>query len=96
MCFDMSVAKTWNKVREIHDVCSEKPKVILYYHVNDHLPQGLSLLLAQVDKNITVLVLNQLERHSQMVIFQNGLIVVHQGKLRTWKSDRAHSVYRCP
>ena len=52
------------------------------YHINDHLPQGLSLLLAQVDKDITFRILHELKRHSQMVILQHGLVIVHQSQLR--------------
>ena len=51
------------------------------HHVNYHLPQGLPLLFAEVDKNITITDLHELERHGQVVILQHGLVIVHQRQL---------------
>ena len=55
------------------------------YHINDHFSHGQPLLPAQVLEDITVFVLHEFERHGQVVILQHRLIIVHQGKLRTWK-----------
>ena len=55
---------------------------MLAHHVNDHFPQGLSLFLGQVDEDITVGVLKEFEGDSQVVVLEDGLVIVHDGQLR--------------
>lgn len=52
------------------------------YHVDDHLAQGLPLLLGEVLEDITVVLLQQLESYSQVMVLQHRLVIVHQGQLR--------------
>lgn len=49
------------------------------YHVNHHLPERLPLFLGQVLEDVTVLLLQQFETHGQVVVLQDGFVVVHQG-----------------
>ena len=51
------------------------------YHINNHFPQSLSLFLGQVDKDITVRILQQFEGHCQMMVLQDRLIIVDDGQL---------------
>lgn len=51
------------------------------HHVDHHLAEGVSLLLAEVLKDVTVFFLEQLEAHSEVVILQHRGIVVHQRQL---------------
>lgn len=50
-------------------------------HVDNKFPQALPLSLAEVLKDVTVVLMEELEAHSQVVVFQNGLVVVHEGQL---------------
>lgn len=50
-------------------------------HVDDQLPQALPLSLAEVLEDVTVVLVKQLEAHSQVVVLQNRLVVVHEGQL---------------
>ena len=50
-------------------------------HVYNHFPEGLPLLLGEVDEDITVWVLEELECHSQVVVFQHGLVIVPAMKI---------------
>ena len=52
------------------------------HHIYNHFPQRLSLLLGQVDKHITVCVLEKFEGHSEMMVLKDRLIIVHDGQLR--------------
>ena len=52
------------------------------HHVDDQLAEALSLPLAQVLEDVTVLLVEQLEAHGQVVVLQHRLVVVHQGQLR--------------
>lgn len=51
------------------------------YHVDHHLPERLPLLLGQVLEDVAVLLLQQFEAHCQVVVLQDGLVVVHQRQL---------------
>lgn len=51
------------------------------HHVDHHLPERLPLLLGQVLEDVAVLLLQQFEAHCQVVVLQDGLIVVHQCQL---------------
>lgn len=51
------------------------------HHVNDHFAQRLSLLFAEVLKDVTVILLQELKADSQVVILQHRRVVVHQGQL---------------
>ena len=57
------------------------------HHVDDHLAEGLSLLLREVLEDVTVVFLQELESHGQVMVLQHGLIVVHQRQLRVWRGD---------
>ena len=62
----------------------DKALIYIYiYHIYDHFPEGLSLLLIQVGENVTVGILKKFEGHCQMVILKNRLVIVHQGQLGT-------------
>lgn len=50
------------------------------YHINHKLPQALSLPFGEVLEDVTVLLMEQLKPHSQVVVLQNRLIVIHQGQ----------------
>ena len=53
------------------------------YHVDDHLPECLALLRVEAVQYITVLLLEQQpERDSQVVVLEHGLVVVHERELR--------------
>ena len=52
------------------------------HHVYDHLAQRELLLLAEVGEDVTVVLLQQLEAHGQVVVLQHRLVVVHQSQLR--------------
>lgn len=54
------------------------------HHVYDELPQALPLPLAEVLKDVTVVLMKELEAHSQVMVLQDGLVVVHQGQLGVW------------
>ena len=58
------------KLFNSHSICA--------HHINHHLPQGLFLLLGEVEKNITVRVLEELEGDRQVVVLQHALVIVHQ------------------
>lgn len=49
-------------------------------HINDKLPQALSLPLAEVLKDVTVVLVEQLEADGQVMVLQHRLVVVHQGQ----------------
>ena len=49
-------------------MCRGFPIPLPAYHVDDHLAEGLSLFLGQVDEDITVEVLQQLEGDGQVVV----------------------------
>lgn len=49
------------------------------YHVDHHLPERLTLLLGQVLEDVAVLLLKQFETHREMVVLQDGFVIVHQG-----------------
>lgn len=51
------------------------------HHVDGHPPQRLPLLLAQVDEDVAVRVLEHLEGHRQRVRLQHRLVVVHERQL---------------
>lgn len=51
-------------------------------HVYHHLAESLSLLFAKVGKDITILILQQFEGHSQMMVLKHRFIVIHEGELR--------------
>lgn len=51
------------------------------HHVDDHLAQALPLALAEVLEDVTVVLLQQLEAHSQMVVLQHRLVIVHECQL---------------
>lgn len=51
------------------------------HHINDHFAQRLSLLFAKVLKDVTVVFLQKLKAHSQVVILQHRRVIVHQGQL---------------
>ena len=80
MCLDMSVARTLNVRMEMRS----SELVLSCYHVNDHFPQSLPLLLVEIYKDITVWVLQQLESHGKVMILQHRLVVVHQRELRAF------------
>ena len=46
-----------------------------------HFPDTLSLLLAQAGEDVTLVVLDELEGHGQVVILQHGLVIVDQCQL---------------
>lgn len=52
-------------------------------HVYHHLPKRLPLLLTHISENITSFILKQLEGHSQVMILQDTLIVIHERQFRT-------------
>lgn len=54
------------------------------HHVYDELPQALPLPLAEVLKDVTVVLVKELEAHGQVMVLQNRLVVVHQGQFRVW------------
>ena len=58
------------------------------HHVYDHSPQRLPLLLGEVLEDVTVVFLQQLEAHGQVVVLQHWLIVVHESQLRVWGEAR--------
>ncbi len=49
-------------------------------HVNDGLAKHLPLLLVQIVYDVARLVLQKLEGHGQVVVFEYGLVVVHDGE----------------
>lgn len=51
-------------------------------HVNDELAEALALPFGEVLEDVTVLLVQQLEAHSQVVVLQNRLVVIHQRQLR--------------
>ena len=51
------------------------------HHVYDHFPQSLSLFLGQVDEDITVGVLKEFKGDGQMVVLEDGLVIIHDGQL---------------
>ena len=51
------------------------------YHVNDHLPDHLPLLLGKVDKDVALWVLQYLEGDGQVMVLKNRLVIVHEGQL---------------
>ena len=53
------------------------------HHVDDHLPERLALLFAEIGEDVAVGVLQQLEGHGQVVVLQHRLVVVHQRQFRT-------------
>lgn len=57
-------------------------------HVDYKFPQALPLSLAQVLKDVTVVLVEELEAHGQVVVLQNGLIIVHEGQLGVWGKQR--------
>lgn len=52
------------------------------HHVDDELAKALALALGEVLEDVTVFLVQKLEAHSEVVVLQNGLIVVHEGQLR--------------
>ena len=66
------------------------------HHINHHFPETLPFFSTQINENITVLVLEELEGDSQMVVFQHRLVIVHQSQFRTWTwtLDGEHENYR--
>lgn len=50
------------------------------YHIYDHFAQRLSLLFAEVLKDVTVVFLQKLKANSQVVILQHRRVIVHQGQ----------------
>ena len=58
------------------------PSSLFTYHIYHHFSQGLPLLLGEVHQNITVRILKELKGNSQMMVLQDGLIIVHDGQLR--------------
>lgn len=50
------------------------------YHINDNLAELQPLFSGQVGQEVAVRVLQQLERHGQMVLLEDALIVVHDSK----------------
>ena len=52
------------------------------HHVDHHLPEGGPLLGRQASQDVTLRQLQQLEGNCQVMVLQNGLVVVHQGQLR--------------
>lgn len=59
-----------------------------YYHVNDHLAQGLALFLVKTAENVAVWILKQLECHGEMVVLEHRLVVVHERQLGTLKQTK--------
>lgn len=55
-----------------------KERTVDTHHVNDEFPQALFLPLAEVLEDVTVLLVKQLEAHSQVMVLQHRLIVIHQ------------------
>lgn len=53
-------------------------KVEVSHHVDHHLAEGVSLFLAEVLEDVTVVFLEQFEAHSEVVILQHRGIVIHQ------------------
>lgn len=51
-------------------------------HVDDELAQALPLPLGEVLEDVTVFLVQKLEAHGEMMVLQDGLIVVHEGQLR--------------
>ena len=58
------------------------PSSLFTYHIYHHFSQGLPLLLGKVHQNITVRILKELKGDSQVMVLQDGLIIVHDGQLR--------------
>jgi len=59
---------------------NERSIMCTTHHIDDQFPQALSLPLAQVLEDVTVLLVQQLEAHGQVMVLQHRLIVVHQRK----------------
>ncbi len=64
------------------------------HHIYGHLSKGLSLFLAEIAEDITVLLLEKLEAHSQVMVLQHGGVVVHESELRVWKSEEKNNLLR--
>ena len=62
------------------------------HHVDDHLAQALPLALAEVLEDVTVVFLQQLEAHGQVVILQHRLVIVHERQFRIWGPSQVGAV----
>ena len=51
------------------------------HHVDDHLAKRLPLFLGEVLEDVTVVLLQQLEAHGQVMVLQDRRVVVHQSQL---------------
>lgn len=49
------------------------------HHVNNKFPKALSLPLGKVLEDVTVVLMKQLKTHSQVMVLQHRLIIIHQG-----------------
>lgn len=67
-----------------------RPKIIeillslwegLAHDVDDELAKALALTLGEVLEDVTVFLVQELEANREVVVLQNGLIVVHEGQL---------------
>lgn len=50
------------------------------HHIDDKFSQALSLPLAEVLKDVTVVLMKKLEAHSKVMVLQHGLVIIHQGQ----------------
>lgn len=50
------------------------------YHVNHHFPERLALLLAKILEDVAVFLLKQFESHSEVVVLQHRLVIIHQSE----------------
>ena len=60
------------------------------YNVDDEAPKAATGLGRETGENVTVWLLKQLERHSQMMILQHRLVVVDQRQLRVYTQPSLH------
>ena len=51
------------------------------HHVDDQLAEALPLPLGEVLEDVTVVLVEELEAHGQVVVLQHRLVVVHEGQL---------------
>ena len=67
--------KKWFKCEDVVAGCCDR-----FYHIDDHFPERLSLLVGQIAEYVAVGVLQQFERHGQMMVLQHRFVVVQQSQ----------------
>lgn len=64
------------------------------HHVDDHSAKGLPLFLRQVLEDVAVFPLEQLKPYGQVMVLENGFVVVHERQFRVCKARGVKFIYK--